>query len=250
MIASLSRALTSVNATPVVYFAKECDLATLNKAVTYVRANEQTQWLLFVHVVDDSAAVAALVAQAQAAATVGGVVSDDGGDGRVQQQSGHVSSGPAFSPTPPSFGGSVAVDMEGGAGAAFTSSSPSSAAWLLSRLPPPKEDVRLFADSVAVLDAMYPKLRIDSLVIRGSTFSPPVVAWLSAYLHTPPSMMFMASPDERFAHRFASLGGVRVITRGSSRHDRAEQAAHVRTVLERLAGDVVGGGGSAGGEER
>ena len=252
IIRGLSSALLDVNRTPVVYFVKECDLATLNKAVTYVRANEQTQWLLFVHVVDDTAAVKVLSAEARR------LLLQQGDAGAA---AGRPSAVIAFTDTPSSSNGSSSnggsgsssnggssstvvvhgdtpVNAAAAGSSAAAAAAATAAALLLRSLPPPGDNVRLFSDSVAVLDAMYPKLRIDALVVRGSVFSPPVVAWLASYLSTPPSMMFMASPDERFPHQFAAMGGVRVITRGSSRHDRLEQAAHLRRVLRHLAEDM------------
>ena len=44
----------------------------------------------------------------------------------------------------------------------------------------------------------------------------------------------MAMPDASFPHSFASLGGVRVITR-SEEATRADREAHARAVLARAA---------------
>ncbi|RHZ32341.1 hypothetical protein DYB37_007888 [Aphanomyces astaci] len=71
--------------------------------------------------------------------------------------------------------------------------------------PPPN-----FIDIVAVLDCMYPKLRIDSVVVEGE-FAPSTVHWLSAFLNIPTNMMFIRQPDNMDAHKVSMLG-VRVIT--------------------------------------
>ncbi|ETW04069.1 hypothetical protein H310_04446 [Aphanomyces invadans] len=67
-----------------------------------------------------------------------------------------------------------------------------------------------FHDMVAVLDCMYPKLRIDSVVVEGE-FSPSTVHWLSHALNIPTNMMFIRQPDNMDAHKVSMLG-VRVIT--------------------------------------
>jgi hypothetical protein len=44
-------------------------------------------------------------------------------------------------------------------------------------------------------------------------------------------MMFMSSPDFKTDHRFAALGGVRVITRASGRRVRKEGAKRTVEIL-------------------
>jgi hypothetical protein len=104
-------------------------------------------------------------------------------------------------------------------------------------MPEMPEDAKLLADNIALLDALYPKMRIDCMIIRGSYFSPPVIDWLSKRLQTQPNMFFMAMPDSEFPHRFASLGGVRVITRSGSSAARAVQNEHLKQVIQKLTHD-------------
>jgi len=113
------------------------------------------------------------------------------------------------------------------------------AAALLARLPPPPLAVELLLGNVALLDAMYPKLRIDVLVVRGSYFCPGVVGLLGRHLGIAPNMMFLAMPDERFPHQFAAMGGVRVITRASKPAVRHAAAARLLGVMSRVSGDVA-----------
>lgn len=127
----LTDSIAAINNSPVVYFAKQPDLTTLNKAILYVRANETTSRIVVVHVVDDRAAVAQLLEEWRCDVETGG--------------------------TPPNV------------------------ATILARLPPMPPSARLLRDNCALLDAMYPKLRIDCLVVRGSYFSPPVVNFLSEW---------------------------------------------------------------------
>lgn len=218
-----------INERPIVFFAKDGgDLATLNKAVLYVRDNEQTQRLVIVHVVDDRAALGELLGGA-------------GGSG-----AGSIGS-PLPSPSAASEGGiGFSIGRQISAPSLLTASGgaaavPDAAAAeaLLSRLPPPPPSVRLLLDNVALLDAVYPKLRIDCLVVRGSFFCPPVVGWLGRHLGIAPNMMFMAMPDDRFPHQFAALGGVRVVTRSGSPAARLAQADHLREVLARVSTDVA-----------
>ena len=48
----------------------------------------------------------------------------------------------------------------------------------------------------------------------------------------------MAMPDTHFDHQFASLGGVRLITRTGTRTQRERSVRHTLEVLERLAHDL------------
>jgi len=49
----IARQIQKVNETKMIFFAKSDSIAALNKAVLYVRDNEQTNWLLIVHVYQD-----------------------------------------------------------------------------------------------------------------------------------------------------------------------------------------------------
>jgi hypothetical protein len=75
LLRALDSSLNAINAKPMVYFAKHGDLCTLNKAIAYVRENEQTARLVVVHCVDDLEARRAVVGGAGA----GGV--GEGGEG-------------------------------------------------------------------------------------------------------------------------------------------------------------------------
>lgn len=125
---ALQRSLQDAREGACVFFAKRADPVTLNKAILYVRDNEQVNRLIVVHVYD---------------------------------QEEHV-------PT----------------------------------------DLPVL---VHQLDIMYPKLRLDLMLVHGE-FGPSVVHWLSSELSTPVNRFFIACPDSKFRHSFGELGGVRVIT--------------------------------------
>ncbi len=192
LIRFLLRSLDAINGTPYVFFAKDPDMEVLNKAILYVRSNEQTKRLVVVHVVDDVDAMDALQA---AAAGAGRVLSAD------------------------------ALERD---------------------LPPLPAAARRLVANVALLDAAYPKLRVDSLVVRGTAFGPLAVRWVAARLGVGPNLMFMAMPDAFFPHRFAALGGLRVITRAADAATREARGAHLERLLKQGAATLDGGGGGGG----
>lgn len=133
---TITGAIVAINYAPILFFCKAPDLTLLNKAVLYVRRNEQTHHLRIVHVYSRS--------------------SDD-------VESGALSSSP-----------------------------------------------KQFDDMVALLDHMYPKLRIDFVSVQG-TFAPALVTWLAQHVSVPTNMMFIRQPSNAQAHSVSSCG-VRVIT--------------------------------------
>jgi len=213
----LQRKIRAINEEPVVYFAKDGHLPTLNKAVQYVRDNELSAHLWVVHVVDDRAAVLALKAEQDAAAGGGGADAAD------------VSAASVAGATPPSTPPTLRISSS--FHAPVSASDVNTVSSLLDRLPPPSPQVQAIIDNCALLDAVYPKLRIDCMVVRGTYFSPAVVRFLRSRLRVEPNMMFMAMPDVRFPHQFAALGGVRVITAPPRRRDREHGASQLLDVL-------------------
>eukprot|EP00753_Platysulcus_tardus_P010227 PLAT2529.2.p1 GENE.PLAT2529.2~~PLAT2529.2.p1 ORF type:complete len:717 (+),score=294.88 PLAT2529.2:1523-3673(+) len=69
---------------------------------------------------------------------------------------------------------------------------------------PPK-----LAEYVAVLDSMYPKIKIDLIMLRGA-FGRPAIDFLEKALDVPKNMMFITCPTT--VRQFAHLGGVRLVT--------------------------------------
>jgi len=66
------------------------------------------------------------------------------------------------------------------------------------------------ARALTTLDHLYPELRIDFLAVKG-TFGPELIEKLSRRLGVPKNSMFIGTPGDRFPHRVADLGGVRII---------------------------------------
>jgi len=64
---------------------------------------------------------------------------------------------------------------------------------------------------VTVLDHIYPKLRIDLVLVRGR-FCPHVVISIAKRLNIPQNFMFIACPGKDFPEKIGQFGGVRVIT--------------------------------------
>jgi hypothetical protein len=57
------------------------------------------------------------------------------------------------------------------------------------------------------------------------------VRWVGAHLGIGANLMFMAMPDAFFPHRFAALGGLRVITRAADADTRRARGDHVEHLL-------------------
>ncbi|CAE8627635.1 unnamed protein product [Polarella glacialis] len=63
---------------------------------------------------------------------------------------------------------------------------------------------------VQMLDCVYPKIKIDCIVVRGE-FSPELVQYISTRLSVPVNSMFINCPKHNFKHSLDRMGGVRVI---------------------------------------
>ena len=70
---------------------------------------------------------------------------------------------------------------------------------------PPK-----LAEHLKTIDRLYPHLRIDFVTVEGG-FTPQTIELLSKRLGVPKNYMFIGTPGDRFPHRIADLGGVRLI---------------------------------------
>ncbi|BDI28151.1 hypothetical protein CCAX7_002020 [Capsulimonas corticalis] len=66
------------------------------------------------------------------------------------------------------------------------------------------------AKNIALIDHIYPELRIDLLLVQGE-FGPQLIERLARRLGVPKNYMFIGTPSNRFPHSLASLGGVRLI---------------------------------------
>lgn len=63
---------------------------------------------------------------------------------------------------------------------------------------------------IAIIDRIYPELRIDLLLVRGA-FGPSLIERLSKRLGVPKNYMFIGTPSDRFPHSLDALGGVRLV---------------------------------------
>ncbi|MCC6590218.1 MAG: APC family permease [Bryobacterales bacterium] len=66
------------------------------------------------------------------------------------------------------------------------------------------------ADNLRVIDQIYPKLKIDLVLVKGK-FGPQLIEKLSRRLRVPKNYMFISTPGDQFPHNIAELGGVRLI---------------------------------------
>jgi amino acid transporter len=66
------------------------------------------------------------------------------------------------------------------------------------------------AENLSILDRTYPQLRIDLVLVQGH-FGPELIERLSRQFGVPKNYMFIGTPGNRFPHRIAELGGVRLI---------------------------------------
>jgi amino acid transporter len=67
-----------------------------------------------------------------------------------------------------------------------------------------------FLRDLEALDRAYPDFKIEYIQIQG-VFGPEIIARLSQEWQIPHNFMFIGSPSDRFPHRLADLGGVRLI---------------------------------------
>lgn len=67
-----------------------------------------------------------------------------------------------------------------------------------------------FFNDLDVLDRAYPDIKIEYVQVHG-VFGPEIIERLSAEWKIPINFMFISAPSDRFSHRVADLGGVRLI---------------------------------------
>jgi hypothetical protein len=75
-----------------------------------------------------------------------------------------------------------------------------------------RQEVAELEQHVKTLDPMYDDIRIDCVIIYAkSRFSPKIVDMISKRYNVPKNLMFISCPSEKFAHKIADLGGLRII---------------------------------------
>lgn len=109
---------------------------------------------------------------------------------------------------------------------------------ILAQLPPLTLEAQLLQNNIALLDAVHTDMRIDSLIVRGTCFSPEALAWLVEYLRVLPGMVLISSPDVAFPFQVSALGGVRVINRSAMREDRDLSLSRLKRIIHKTAADL------------
>lgn len=68
-------------------------------------------------------------------------------------------------------------------------------------------------ENLYILDHVYPKMKVDLLMIEADEFTPALVRYLSEELHIQPSFMFIRCPSDAFPCNIGEFEGVRTIMR-------------------------------------
>ncbi|KAA0163853.1 hypothetical protein FNF31_02708 [Cafeteria roenbergensis] len=232
----LLRSFHEASDSPVVFFVKHPDIVLMNKAVLYVRENEQATRLVFVHATKGNEGPTAVHGSGMRALTgskVGGPASEmtglSGDAARAEAvMAGAAAAAPAgkarsaslpgAESNPRSAEGSGIVPTRangtGRLGAAAMAAAAAAAA-AHGDGTGSVDEVAALSHMVKVLDVMYPKLRLDLLVVDERPFGPGLIGWLERTMGIRSNGMFIACPDEDFPHALGSLGGIRVIGRPS-----------------------------------
>lgn len=71
--------------------------------------------------------------------------------------------------------------------------------------------IRRLKENLKLLDHMYPKMKIDLLIVYAEGFTPQVVASLSHSLNISPSFMFIRCPGKNFPYNIGEFEGIRTI---------------------------------------
>ncbi|MEO5926436.1 MAG: hypothetical protein ABIR70_21630 [Bryobacteraceae bacterium] len=66
------------------------------------------------------------------------------------------------------------------------------------------------ADNLNTIDHLYPRIRIDLVLIK-ARFGPELIERLSSLYGIPKNYMFIGTPGDHFPHSLSALGGVRLI---------------------------------------
>jgi hypothetical protein len=75
------------------------------------------------------------------------------------------------------------------------------------------EDIpKQLEEHVKWLDKIYPKMRIDLVLVQGK-FGPAIVDRISQHYEVPKNLMFISCPGQSFAHSLSKFGGLRIIVK-------------------------------------
>lgn len=77
----------------------------------------------------------------------------------------------------------------------------------------PKNIIESLRENLYILDHIYPKMKVDTLIIHADCFCPSLVRHMSMELSIHPSFMFIRCPGKNFAYNIGEFDGVRTIMR-------------------------------------
>lgn len=174
-------ALKGMKQHTLVFFIKTSELHVLNKAILYCRNNELCDHLIIAHVHNSKEAGSALK------------LSFD-----------YPRESPSLAPSSPT---PSPTSTDALAAHNHTSTYPDDA----SSYGFDNQVIARLRENLKVLDHVYPKTKIDLLIVEADEFSPRLVRQLSHDLQILPSFMFVRCPGSGLRYNLGEFGGVRTI---------------------------------------
>lgn len=192
----LCSALKDMKKHTVLFFTKTSELHVLNKAILYARDNESCDHLIISHVFGSTPGTpgSCVISRNSSGIALYNSDSPDVGtnDATPAGQSSHISSSSSTSAV------SALLD-EASARDAIKSAATT------------KQIIQTLKENLKVLDHVYPKMRIDLLLVKADEFNPQLVEQLSLDLNILPSFMFIRCPGAEFKYGIGEFKGVRTI---------------------------------------
>ena len=195
---SICNLLKSLKQHTVIYFAKTSELSQLNKAILYARDNELCNRLVIIHV----------VCNGPCSRCEEDIPLTPDLEGREDRNNGTADDGATLSHiemTEVTHNGHGTT--EGHAGTETDTTIPQHTHYCSHSL----QTIEQLKVNLQLLDHVYPKMKIDLLLVHYKEFSPRLVAKLSDDLDIKPSFMFIRCPGENFKYNIGEFQGVRTI---------------------------------------
>ena len=197
----LSDSYHDINSQKFVLFIKRADLSQINKGVLYVKNNELTQFLTIVH-----AEPPAWSSEAEAEAEQKmSAEHDRNGDHYGNDEKG--TNGATNGSAETRKNAPAAAAAAAAASTAIVDGIASDTA---------QTNTEAMHEAVALIDQIYPKIKIDLVSIKDMQFGPVFVEYVSEAMNISKNKMFIMCPDSKFKHSLGAFGGVRVISGGST----------------------------------